>query len=111
MTQDTRLSKLFDALIDGLEDLFRNPWRRLLLIVLALLLGSFLGSNIPALTGARAYVDQVVSLLIVLTTELINWVVHANFLGLKNTFFAGALNALKLGFEFAIVLEACKLGS
>ncbi|MBD2105119.1 DUF565 domain-containing protein [Leptolyngbya sp. FACHB-261] len=111
MTQDTRLSTLVDALLDYLEGIFRNPWRRLLVLLLSLLLGAFLGHNIPALTGARSFLDEFVALGIVISTELINWIVHANFLGLRNTFLSSALNALKLGLEFALAVEACKLGS
>lgn len=111
MTQDTRLSTLFDVLLGYFEDLLRNPWRRLLLVLLALLLGTFLGHNIPAITGSRSYVDELVALVIVVAIELINRIAYTSFLGLKDTFFASVLNALKLGLQFALAVEALKLGS
>jgi len=114
MTRQPLQATRFDRLQRHLGELVlggvRGSWRRRSLAVLALLLGFYGGQNITAWWLARLGQRPVVVLVLVLLLELmirlrsrwVNGVVPLPWLLVDN---------LRLGFVYAVVLEAFKLGS
>ena len=114
--QRTRLSLLTDVAISRLEQLFSNPWRRISLILIALLLGIFIGEAVSTTAGQDAYWDVVAAGLLLLFTETISrWAYgrKANQRDGENRRSLGTdvLNVFKIGITYSLYLEAFKLGS
>lgn len=117
--QDTRLNSLVNRSLQWLTLWLDNPWRRLSLIVIALLFGYFVANVISTVTGQTADLDVIVSLAMLGFTELVSWLVYSTsrprnrtqqapqrrFLGIE------LLNAIKIGLIYGFYLEAFKLGS
>lgn len=109
--QNTRLNNLVDGALGQLGRWLRNPWRRLSLLVISLLLGIFLGTAIPTTTGQVATWDIVAAAILVLFTEAISWVVYRRSQGTTRSLLLEASNAVKLGLMYGMFVEAFKIGS
>lgn len=109
--QNTRLNSLVSVTIARLGDWLRNPWRRLSVIVISLLLGNFLGSAIATIAGQRAELDILVAALLVTLTELVSRLYYSNRSVVGRWFFVEVLNTLKVGLIYSLFVEAFKLGS
>jgi hypothetical protein len=109
--QDTRLNGILGALRQQVRFQLINPWRRWATILLALLLGVFLGIAISATAGQLAYLDITVAGLCVLATEVISWLFHRNRWNIRQSLLGEALNAMKLGLIYGLFLIAFMLGS
>jgi len=116
--QNTRISSIVNVSARQLSQWAQQPWRRLSLIFISLLLGFFLASVVSTSTGARSELDIVASALVVVVVEIINRFVYSP----KRRILADGsiaprrlttemLNALKLGITYGLFLEAFKLGS
>ncbi len=107
--QDTRLTRLLDGASDRLSRWLSNPWRKLSVQIISLLGGFFLGSATAAVAGQAARWDTTVAGILLIMTEVINWLIHRyrgdKFLPLE------MLNYVKIGFVYCLFLEAFKLGS
>ncbi len=68
--QQTRLHSQVGLAGQRLQSWANNPWRRLSLQLIVLLLAYFMGGAIGMLTGALAYLDPVVALICVVLMEL-----------------------------------------
>ncbi|HEY9660867.1 MAG TPA: DUF565 domain-containing protein [Allocoleopsis sp.] len=122
--QNTRLSTLVDRSLRQFSRWFRNPWRRLSAITIALLLGNFLATTISTVSGQRAELDVTISALLVLFCEAVSWVVYRgdvarearqqaqqNESAAARPLLIEGLNGLKLGLMYGLFVEAFKLGS
>jgi Protein of unknown function (DUF565) len=112
--QNTRLNTLIDRLVKQLTNWAQNPWRRISLITICLLLGNFLASAIVTTTGQWAKLDITFSLIVVAIVELISWLRYSK-IGRSESgqraLWIVMLDSLKLGVMYGLFLEAFKLGS
>jgi Protein of unknown function (DUF565) len=109
--QNTRLNSLVGVVTDQLGQLFRNPWRRVSLLLISLLFGFFLGSAISTTAGQRAELDIFVASVMVILFEITSQVVYGGSRQLRRSLPAEMINVLKIGMTYSLVLEALKLGS
>jgi hypothetical protein len=114
--QRTRLNSLVVVASDRLELLFSNPWRRISLSLISILLGFFMGSAVATTAGQNAVWDITAAALLFLATELINLVVYRprpqpGTPAAKRSLYLDVLNLFKIGLIYNLFLEAFKLGS
>jgi len=109
--QNTRLNNLVDTLSGQVSGWLRNPWRRLSVLIISLLLGNFLGTAISTVSGQQADLDILVSGILVLLTELVSRIAYGGSADLRRSLPVQMLNALKLGLMYSLFVEAFKLGS
>lgn len=109
--QNTRISTLFDTIADGLGVWFRNPWRRLSVLIISLLSGNFVGVATSAISGQSAYQDVVIAVLLVVFVEGVSRLSYRLKPAPARSLLVQMLNAFKIGLTYALFLEAFKLGS
>jgi uncharacterized membrane protein len=117
--QNTRLNTLFDVLGDRFSQWVSNPWRRISLIILSLLLGNFTATIFSTIAGQKADLDVVAAMILVLATEAVSWLTYGSRLGTpqgqgtikQRALLVELLNGLKLGLIYGLFVEAFKLGS
>lgn len=109
--QNTRLNNLFDTLTGQLGRWLQNPWRRLSVMIISLLLGNFFGTAISTISGQQADLDILVAGILVFATEAINWFAYRSAPEVRRSLPIQMLNALKLGLVYSLFVEAFKLGS
>lgn len=109
--QRTRINTLLDTVGDRLARWLVNPWRRLSILVISLLLGNFLGVAISAFAGQAAQQDIFISALLVFIGETISRIVYGRSWTPSSPLWIEALNGLKIGATYALCVEAFKLGS
>ncbi|MGH2414654.1 MAG: DUF565 domain-containing protein [Microcystaceae cyanobacterium] len=111
--QRTRLNTLVDVAGGRIEEFFSNPWRRISLILISILLGFFTGVTIATTSGQTARWDVVAAGLLLLFTELISrWFYGSNRRGKeRQALWVEMLNFFKIGIVYGLFLEAFKLGS
>ncbi|NJK70552.1 MAG: DUF565 domain-containing protein [Microcoleus sp. CSU_2_2] len=109
--QNTRINRLIEVLGEQFGNWLSNPWRRISLLVISLLFGTFLGTAISTIAGQSADWDIVVAGLLVLFTELVNRLVYGGRRQAVRFLWVDMLNALKIGMTYNLFVEALKLGS
>ncbi|MEG4069317.1 DUF565 domain-containing protein [Microcoleus sp. B3-A4] len=109
--QNTRINRLIDVLGDRFRGWLSNPWRRISLLLISLLFGTFLGTAISTIAGQSADWDIIAAGLLVLLTELVNWLVYGGPRPAAGSLWVEMLNALKIGLTYNLFVEAFKLGS
>jgi hypothetical protein len=115
--QQTRLNTLVDVVAAKLGRLFSNPWRRISLILINLLLGIFVGSAVSTTAGQNADWDVLVAAILVFFTEVISWFFYGRIRRRNNegtqerSLWLEVLNVFKIGLIYSLYLEAFKLGS
>ncbi len=109
--QNTRLNSLLDAITAALRRWFFNPWRRLSLLAISLLLGFFLGSAISTVAGQAADWDIYGAALLVALSEVVDRLYYSRIWKRQRGLWLEALNALKIGLTYSLFLEGFKLGS
>jgi hypothetical protein len=109
--QNTRLNNLLDTIATRLGEWLFNPWRRLSLRIISLLLGFFLGSVVSTTAGQTAEWDVVVAGVLVLLTELASRIFYGRNFAFGRSLWVDSLNSLKIGMVYSLFLEAFKLGS
>ena len=109
--QNTRINRLIDVLGERFGSWLSNPWRRISLLVITLLFGTFLGTAISTIAGQSANWDIIVAGLLVLLTELLNRLVYGGPQVVARSLWVEMLNALKIGLTYNLFVEAFKLGS
>ncbi len=115
--QDTRLNRLTDNAIAYLRQLAGNPWRRLSLIAIGLLVGFFLASAVASGTGQAASWDITAAAVVLLACEAMSRIAYAHRrivragITARRTFAIDFLNAVKIGTIYGLFLEAFKLNS
>lgn len=116
--QNTRLNNLVNVLLAQLGQWLINPWRRLSLILISLLLGVFLGTAIPTTAGQTGNWDVVAAGVLVLFTEAVSRIVYGSNRRRvqatevpKRPLLGEVTNALKIGLTYSLFMEAFKIGS
>ncbi|MBE9130200.1 MULTISPECIES: DUF565 domain-containing protein [unclassified Coleofasciculus] len=117
--QNTRLNNLVDVILVRLAQWFANPWRRLSLIMIGLLLGVFLGTAIPTTAGQTANWDVVAAGVLIIFTETVSRIVYSRNKPRgeilekpsRLSWLTQVINALKIGLTYSMFIEAFKLGS
>jgi hypothetical protein len=110
--QRTRLSTLATVTSDRLTSFFGNPWRRLSLQAIALLLGIFVGQAVATTAGQSGKWDVPSAGILVVCTELISvFAYRGNRNRQRSPLLRESLNLLKIGITYSLFLEAFKLGS
>ena len=121
--QRTRLNTIIEITGDRLELLFSNPWRKIALSLISILLGFFMGSAIVTTAGQDAVWDIPAAAIVFTFTELISKFVYSR--GKRRTdlvttrsqraegysLYVDVLNLFKVGLIYSLFLEAFKLGS
>jgi hypothetical protein len=67
--QRTRFQRQVSGCGERLAEWATNPWRRLSLLLIVLLIGFVVGGGLGSITGALSYIDQVGALVCVLVIE------------------------------------------
>lgn len=109
--QNTRLNGLLNAIALQLRRWFFNPWRRLSLLIIGLLLGFFLGSAVSLSSGQRGISDILAAGIVVLFTEVVDRIYYSRSQRLERPLWVESLNAFKIGLTYSLFVEAFKLGS
>ena len=109
--QNTRINRLIDVLGEQFGRWQSNPWRRISLLVISLLFGTFLGTAISTIAGQSANWDIIVAGLLVLLTEFVNRLVYGGPKAMARSLWVEILNSLKIGLTYNLFVEAFKLGS
>lgn len=117
--QNTRLNNLVDVVLGRLAQWFRNPWRRLSVVLIGLLLGVFLGTGVSTTAGQTANWDVAAAGVLIVFTETVSRMVYGrNRQQLPSSdrpsrlsWLIEVINALKIGLTYSMFLEAFKLGS
>lgn len=110
--QRTRLNTIFDVTQKRLNQLFINPWRRISLSLISLLLGFFVGQAVSTTAGQAAYWDITMSVFILLFTEFVSRIFYSRkFNNKAPSLWIDILNIFKIGVVYSFYLEAFKLGS
>ncbi|MED5384206.1 MAG: DUF565 domain-containing protein [Cyanobacteriota bacterium] len=110
--QDTRLSRVQGRVGERLLLGFRGPWLRVSLVLLAVLVGFFLGSNVTEYIGesiALALRSVAAFIFMVMVEILIR--LRFRFAGSPVSLTWQVIDNLRIGFTYALALEAFKVGS
>ncbi|MDJ0682470.1 MAG: DUF565 domain-containing protein [Xenococcaceae cyanobacterium MO_167.B52] len=113
--QRTRLNNLITIAEVKLELLFSNPWRRIALSFISILMGFFMGSAIVTTAGQDAAWDVTGAATLFVFTEIVSKLVYSRKVSNSNQFrdslLVNTLNLFKIGLTYSLFLEAFKLGS
>ncbi len=109
--QNTRLSTLIADTSKSIQQELRNPWRRLAVMIIALLFGIYLGAALASTAGQVGYIDIVASAMVAIASEVISAVFYGNRWNLRKTLLGETINALKVGVLYGLFLIAFLLGS
>lgn len=115
--QNTRLNNLVSVVIAQLRRWLTNPWRRISLVVISLLLGVFLGTAIPTTAGQTAGWDVIGAGFLIVFSETVNRFVYGRNQRVitegvvRTSLISEMLNGLKIGLTYSLFIEAFKLGS
>ena len=116
--QRTRLNSLIGILGERLRILFSNPWRRIALSLISVLMGFFMGSASVTTAGQDAVWDIPAAATLFAFTELTSMFVYSrprrlrrDGLPNKQSLFIDVFNLFKIGLTYSLFLEAFKLGS
>ena len=113
--QRTRLNTLVISAGEQLELLFINPWRRIALSLISILMGFFMGSAIVTTAGQDAVWDVPAAAIlfgfIELTSRFVYRYRHKTIDKVRSPLWLNVLNLFKIGVTYSLFLEAFKLGS
>ena len=109
--QNTRLNNLFDAIARNLGQWFTNPWRRISLLLMSFLIGSFMGTVIATTAGQQARIDIIIAAVITIITEVGSKIFYTLKPQQQRILWIESLNYFKVGFIYSMYVEAFKLGS
>jgi Protein of unknown function (DUF565) len=109
--QNTRINRFFEVLSEQFGRWLSNPWRRISLLLICLLFGTFLGTAISTIAGQSADWDIFAAGVLVVLTELVSKLAYGTQQLVARSFAVDLLNALKIGLTYNLFVEAFKLGS
>jgi ABC-type uncharacterized transport system permease subunit len=122
--QRTRLNLLFDENLDRLSRFFQNPWRKIALVIIAVLFGNLLATVFPPSIGQTPTWDPIVAAAITLLAEGMSFFYYR--LGdrqqsrskltspksiPRTQFILDLLNAFKIGLLYGLIVSAINVGS
>lgn len=108
--QNTRLNLLLASFSNQTRQFFANPWRRISLLLISLLLGTFMAVAISSIAGQRGKLDIVVAAIILIFTEVTSWFAYRGNRN-NNSGVIEFLNVFKVGLAYGFYLQALILGS
>ena len=111
LMQNTRLNNLFDANAKNLGQFFSNPWRRISLLLMSFLIGSFMGTVVATTAGQQARIDILIAAFITILTEIASKIFYNLSPQQQRILWIESLNYFKVGFIYSMYVEAFKLGS
>ena len=114
--QRTRLNTIVVSTVEQLELLFINPWRRIALSLISILMGFFMGSAIVTTAGQDAVWDVPAAAILFVSIEAISRFVYSyrhksTTVKVRFPLWLNTLNLFKIGVTYSLFLEAFKLGS
>lgn len=109
--QETRLNSLIGSFFNQFTTFLGNPWRKLSVIIICLLLGFFLANVLTTSSGQSARWDVTIALMFLVFTELSSFLIYRRTNSAKKSPWLEMLNSFKIGFSYGLYLEALKLGS
>lgn len=113
--QRTRINTLITSAGEQLEILFINPWRRIALSLISILMGFFMGSAIVTTAGQDAVWDVPAAAILFIFIELTSRFVYRyrrkSQTNMRFPLWLNTLNLFKIGVTYSLFLEAFKLGS
>jgi Protein of unknown function (DUF565) len=122
--QRTRLNLLFDENLDRFSRFFQNPWRKIALVIIAVLFGNLLATVFPPSIGQTPTWDPIVAAAITLLTEGMSFFYYrlgthqqpqAELTTTKSVprskFIFDLLNAFKIGLIYGLIVSAINVGS
>lgn len=110
--QNTRLNRFTDAIAEQTLQWFRNPWRRISVLVISLLFGFFLGIAIATIVGQVGNWDVTVAFIVLLVSEWISWLAYRKVPKTKiSAVWLDILNIMKIGVNYGLFLLAFIVGS
>jgi len=111
--QNTRLNLLLTNFSSQIRQFFLNPWRKITLLLMSLLVGIFMGVAIVTSAGQAGRLDIIVAAVLVIFTELISWLVYRQTPQQDNqgSNFTEVLNIFKIGLMYSLFIQAFVLGS
>ncbi|MCL2934633.1 MAG: DUF565 domain-containing protein [Trichodesmium sp. MAG_R03] len=109
--QSTRLNRLLSVIFQRFKLWLLNPWRRMSLLIIALLFGNFIANAISSITGQEGYLDILSALACLLIVEILNWFAYGRRGKITRSLGIDILNLFKIGFTYGLFLEAFKVGS
>lgn len=109
--QRTRLNTLLEVSQTQFNQLFSNPWRRISLSLISVLLGFFVGQAVSMTAGQEAYWDITIGVFLLLFTETISRIAYRRRNKELRSLWLDILNLFKIGVTYSLYLEALKLGS
>jgi hypothetical protein len=110
--QNTRLNNLIGASLTQLSVWSSNPWRKISLSIISLLLGFFLATACSTIAGQKAELDLTIAAMLVLFTEVVSrFVYRQREDGINSLLLPRLINYIKIGMTYGLFVEAFKLGS
>ena len=111
--QNTRLNLLLSSFSNQLRQFFLNPWRKITLLLISLLLGIFMSVAIVTSAGQQGRLDIIVAAVLLIVTELISWFAYRQTSQSNNqgSSVIEVLNVFKIGVVYSLYIQALVLGS
>jgi len=109
--QRTRLNTFLDNFSQQSRRFFINPWRKIALNLISLLLGIFMGTAVITIYGQAAGFDLVGASFMIFFTEAISRLMYSRSLRERRSLWLECLNLFKVGLTYSLFVEAFKLGS
>ena len=105
----TKFERTISQLVSSIFSFLIGPWKRRSLSIISILLGFYLGSNIPAFVIDQNVSRTYLSIIFLFIYEILIRIRTQSRIKPLNIWFF--LDGLRIGSLYAIVLEAFKLGS
>lgn len=109
--QRTRLNSILENFSQQSRSFFVNPWRRIALNLIALLLGVFMATAVITTYGQTAGLDLVGGSLMIIFTEAISRLTYRRQQRERRSFWLECFNLFKIGLTYGLFVEAFKVGS
>lgn len=109
--QQTRLNSLIGRFFRQFTNFFSNPWRKLSLLIILLLLGFFVANVLTTSSGQSARWDVTIATIFLIFTEFSSFFIYRRSNPTNKSSWLEMLNTFKIGFAYGLYLEALKLGS
>ncbi|CCQ51754.1 DUF565 domain-containing protein [Crocosphaera watsonii WH 8501] len=109
--QRTRLNTLVEVTQTKFNETFSNPWRRISLSLISVLLGFFVGQAVSITAGQQTYWDITVGIFLLIFTEGISRITYSRSKKEGRSLSLDILNLFKIGVTYSLYVEALKLGS
>jgi hypothetical protein len=107
--QQTRFQRRIAQVSSSLEGWATNPWRRLSLLLIVLLVGMVVGGGLGTITGALAYFDPIAALVCVLLIELAVRLRPGLLAGRQDRLVLQLVDMARIGLLWGLMLDGFKL--